>query len=79
MRHPFDSAARAPGIHVPALILVAANDTLIRPPRSRALAAAWGADAEVRTFEGRGHGDVHLAPGYDEAVRTFVARCLRAA
>ena len=78
MRHPFDSAARAPRIHAPALILVAANDTLIRPPRSQALAAVWGGPAEVRTFAGHGHGDVHLAPGYGEAVRQFVARCLEA-
>ena len=78
MRHPFDSLARAPRIDAPALVLIAANDTLIRPPRSQALAAAWGGPAEVRTYEGYGHGDVHLAPGYEEAVRAFVARCLRA-
>lgn len=78
MRHPFDSAARAPRIHAPALILVAANDTLIRPPRSQALAAAWGGPAEVRSFAGHGHGDVHLAAGYADAVRAFVTRCLRA-
>ena len=78
MRHPFDSTARAPGIHVPALILVAANDTLIHPARSKALAAAWGGPVEVRTFAGHGHGDVQLAAGYDEAVRAFANRCLRA-
>jgi hypothetical protein len=78
MRHPFDSVARAPGIQAPALILVAANDTLIRPPRSRALAAAWGGPAEVRTFAGYGHGDVQLAPGYDDAVKGFMSRCLQA-
>jgi dienelactone hydrolase len=77
LRHPFDSAARAPGIHAPALVLVGGDDTLIRPERSEALARAWGGPVERRTFAGYGHGDVHLAPGYEASVRDFTARVLR--
>jgi hypothetical protein len=78
LRHPFDSVSRAPRIAAPALILIAANDTLIRPPRSRALAAAWGGPVEVRTFEGHGHGDIEAAPRYEQAVREFTGRSLAA-
>jgi fermentation-respiration switch protein FrsA (DUF1100 family) len=76
LRHPFDSAARAPRITAPALILVAAQDTLIRPERSRALARAWGGPVDVRTYPGYGHGDIQLAEGYERDVRAFTGRSL---
>jgi fermentation-respiration switch protein FrsA (DUF1100 family) len=78
LRHPFDSAARAPRIHAPMLMLVGGDDTLIRPERSEMLARAWGGTVERRTFPGFGHGDVHLAPGYEDSVRDFTARVLQA-
>lgn len=76
MRHPFDSAARASQIQAPALVVIAAQDTLIRPARSQALAAEWAGPVEVRTFPGVGHGDVQTAPGYMQAVRESVGRWL---
>jgi fermentation-respiration switch protein FrsA (DUF1100 family) len=79
MRHPFDSVARAPRITAPALMLVGSGDSLVRPRRSQALAAAWGGSVEQRTFDGFGHGDVHLAPAYEPEIRDFADRCLRAA
>jgi len=78
MRHPFDSISRAPGIAVPVLVLVGADDTLIRPARSEALASRWGGPVERAVFAGHGHGDVHLAPHYETAVREFVQRALAA-
>jgi uncharacterized protein len=79
MRHPFDSAAVAPALRMPALILAASGDTLVRPERSERLAQAWGGPVERRTFEGYGHGDIDAAPGYPAGVRAFIDRCLRAA
>lgn len=78
MRHPFDSASRASRIQAPALVLIAAEDSLIRPARSHALAAQWAGPVEVRTFPGAGHGDVQAAPGYVQAVREFTGRWLAA-
>jgi pimeloyl-ACP methyl ester carboxylesterase len=74
MRHPFDSLAHASRIHVPALFLVASEDTLIRPAQSWRLADAWGGPVERRTFKGSGHNDVHMDPEYDGAIRAFLDR-----
>jgi len=78
MRNPFDSVARAPAIKAPALVLVAADDTLIRPERSENLASHWGGPVERATFAHHGHGDVQVAPGYESTVRGFVQRWLGA-
>lgn len=76
MRHPFDSAARAPKIRVPALILSGTADTLVRPHHSDKLAAAWGGPVERVKLEGFGHNDIDLNPGYAKAIRAFLDRCL---
>jgi uncharacterized protein len=75
MRHPFDSLARAPQVHVPALVLVGAADTLIPPSHSRRLADAWGGPVERVILEGTGHNDVHLHAAYAPAIRGFLERC----
>jgi uncharacterized protein len=75
MRHPFDSTARAGGLRMPALVLIAAEDTLVRPERAQRLAAAWGGPVEKHVFQGYGHGDIQLAPDYDRIVGTFLDRC----
>jgi hypothetical protein len=76
LRHPFDSAARAPKIHTPALILSGSADTLVRPHHSDKLAAAWGGPVERVKLEGFGHNDIDLHPGYAKAIRAFLDRCL---
>ena len=78
-RHPFDSAARAPGVRVPAQIFIAENDTLIPPSHSERLASLWGAPVERVRLSGRGHDDVMLDPGYATALRAFLAGCERTA
>ena len=75
MRHPFDSLARAPQVHVPALVLIAAGDTLIRPSHSQRLADAWGGPVDRVVLDGVGHNDVHLHPGYNRTLRDFLERC----
>ncbi len=76
MRHPFDSAARAPGIKVPALFFMGTADTLIPMAQSEALASLWGGPAEQIVFDGFGHNDIHVNPRYGSAIREFLDRCL---
>lgn len=74
MRHPFESIRYAPGISVPALMLVGSEDTLIKPAQSWRLADAWGGPVERRTFAGFAHGDLHMDPAYDRSIREFLDR-----
>jgi fermentation-respiration switch protein FrsA (DUF1100 family) len=74
MRHPFDSLARASGIHAPALFLVGSEDGLVTPAQSSRLADAWGGPVERRTFAGFGHNDIHMHPEYDRTIREFLDR-----
>lgn len=74
LRHPFDSAARAPRLRMPALFLMGSGDTLIPPRHSQRLAALWGGPAERVTFEGFGHNDISLNPRYAATIREFLDR-----
>jgi hypothetical protein len=76
MRHPFESLAHAPKLRVPALFLVGEADDIIPMRHSERLADAWGGPAERVRFAGFGHNDLGMHPGYDEAMRAFLARCL---
>ena len=74
IRHPFDSLAVAPNVHIPVLVLMGGADTLIPPAHSEALAAAWGGKAERVVLKGFGHNDLDVPPAYDAAIRDFLAR-----
>jgi fermentation-respiration switch protein FrsA (DUF1100 family) len=74
LRHPFDSLAVAPKVHLPALVIMGDTDTLIPPAHSEALAAAWGGKAERVVMKGFGHNDLSLTPAYDAAIRDFLER-----
>jgi fermentation-respiration switch protein FrsA (DUF1100 family) len=74
LRHPFDSAAPAPTIRVPLLMLTGTADTIIAPHHSERLAAAWGGPVERQAFERFGHNDLDLHPGYGAAIRAFLDR-----
>jgi pimeloyl-ACP methyl ester carboxylesterase len=76
LRHRFDSAARAPGLRVPLLVLVGEADTLIAPHHSERLAAAWGGPVERVNLPGFGHNDLDLHPRYAQALRAFLDRHL---
>jgi uncharacterized protein len=75
MRHPFDSARVAPSVKAPALMLVGEADAIVPPRLSDALAAVWGGKVERVGFEGFGHNDLGLHPGYGSAIRAFLDRC----
>lgn len=76
MRHPFDSTSRAGNIKVPALVLIAAEDTIIPPRHAERLAAAWGGPVERVAFAGRGHNDLFTDPDYGAAIAGFLDRQL---
>ena len=73
IRHPFDSARRAPAIHAPLLVLLGDEDTIVRPALSRRLAGLWGGPAAVVSVRGD-HNDLRMDPRHDEAVREFLSR-----
>jgi fermentation-respiration switch protein FrsA (DUF1100 family) len=75
LRHPFDSAALAPQIRIPALVLIAEQDNIIPRRHSERLAERWGGSVERRYFAGFGHNDLDLNPAYDAAIRGFLLRC----
>ena len=76
MRHPFDSLAHAPQLKIPALVLIGATDNIIPAEQSERLAAAWGGPVERARFEGFGHNDLGVNPGYNAAIRAFLGRCV---
>jgi uncharacterized protein len=75
MRHPFDSAALAPQLKMPALILMGGSDTLIPPRHSERLASLWAGPVQKLSFEGFGHNDINMNPRYDAAIQSFLASC----
>ena len=75
LRHPFDSAARAPSVKVPLLVLVGEADEMIPPRHSARLAALWGGPVERVGFPGFGHNGLQMNPAYGTAVRAFLERC----
>ena len=76
LRHPFDSAAHAPQLRLPALFLMGDNDTLIPKHHSERLASLWGGPAERVSFAGFGHNDLDMNPRYAAAIHAFLDRCL---
>jgi len=72
LKHPFDSAARAPAIKIPALVLMGRQDTIIPNPRSNRLVQLWGGAIETVIIENVGHNDIQLAPQYWEAINRFL-------
>jgi fermentation-respiration switch protein FrsA (DUF1100 family) len=76
LRHPFDSSARAPRVHAPALILMGSADTTVPARHSERLASQWGGPVERVTFEGFGHNDIDINPRYAATIREFLDRFL---
>lgn len=75
LRHPFDSAARAPKLTMPALILMGGADELIPKRHSERLAGLWAGPVQQQSLEGFGHNDLSLSPRYAAAIHAFLDRC----
>ncbi|MBF0460878.1 MAG: dienelactone hydrolase family protein [Magnetococcales bacterium] len=72
LKHPFDSVARAPSIHVPLLALMASDDTIVPVRHSQRLIAAWGGPHQERVLPGVNHDSIALSVGYHDAIREFL-------
>ncbi len=74
LRHPFDSIALAPTLHLPTQILLAQQDLLIPPAHGARLAAAWGTPVQPFLLPGANHHDILLHPRFWLDVRGFLAQ-----
>jgi len=72
LKHPFDSASRAPGIRVPLLALAGARDGIIPPAHSRKLVAAWGGPKRLIELPEAGHNDLPGTPQFWPAIEGFL-------
>lgn len=76
LRHPFDAAAAAPKVKVPALVISGGTDTIIPAEYSERLAAAWGGGVERLLLPDRGHNDLEGDAHYATAIAAFLDRHL---
>lgn len=72
LRDRYDAAAWLARYGGPLLILRAGNDAVIPPRHTDRLIAAWPHTPEVVDFPQAGHNDIHLQPGYAEALSSFL-------
>ena len=72
LKHRFDSIARAPGIKVPLLCLVASDDRVIPRVHSERLYAAWGGKKQWQAIPHTAHDDIAGEPGYWTAIAEFL-------
>jgi len=74
LRDRYDSAARAPAVTAPVLVVIAAEDEIIPRQRAEALVAAFDPTrVQVVIEAGVGHNTLDFAPGYLRAVSAFLA------
>lgn len=74
LRNRFDSLARAPHLHVPALFLPAAHDHIVPPAHARRLYEAWAGPRIWRLLPRVGHNDIQASPDYWPTVRDFLSQ-----
>jgi pimeloyl-ACP methyl ester carboxylesterase len=73
LKHPFDSAALAPDINIPALVLIGRQDTIIPSQHAIRLSEVWGGPVDTVMIEGVGHNDIQLGHRYWEAINSFLS------
>jgi len=73
LRDRYDSAALAPSVSAPVLVVVAADDEIIPRERSEALAAAFApGQAALAVIARTGHNSLDLSPDYLRTVQQFL-------
>lgn len=72
LRHPFNSIALAPTLHLPTQILLAEHDQLIPIAHGSRLAAAWGTPVQPNVLPGANHHDILLHPRFWATVSVFL-------
>lgn len=76
LRHPFDAAALAASVKVPALMISAERDLVIPPEYSERLATIWGGPVDRLSIRDRGHNDLESDPRYFATIAAFLDRHL---
>ena len=76
LKHPFDSFSLAPQINIPALGLIAENDMLISPERSKTLLSAWKGPSRWVLIPNTNHIDIPEGKYYWESIQEFLAQLL---
>lgn len=74
LHHPFDSASRAPMLHLPALVFIAGQDRIVPPKHAEDLVTIWGGDKEVHRYADAGHGNLPRDARFDPTVNDFLRR-----
>lgn len=72
LRHPFDSASRAPQISAPLLCIAAARDEVIPVVHARRLFDAWGGPKRWMVLEEAGHNTTDSHPLFWQSVTDFL-------
>ena len=72
LKHPFDSAALAPQIKAPLLVLSGGRDRLIPSANSKRLVDAWAGPSQWQTIVGTGHNDIQTGARYWPRMREFL-------
>ena len=72
IRHPFDSAVLAPGLHIPALFVVAERDEIIPPTHAQHLADSWGGSTRWVSIDGATHNSIGEQPDYWKSIDDFL-------
>jgi len=72
LKHRFDSIARAPGIKLPLLCLVASDDRVIPRRHSERLYAAWGGAKQWREIGPADHDSIAGEPDYWRSIAAFL-------
>jgi pimeloyl-ACP methyl ester carboxylesterase len=74
MRDRYESAAKAPAIRVPVLVVIAGADEIIAPRRSQALVEAFAPGrARAVVLPGATHNSIDLFPQYIDSLARFIA------
>ncbi|HKU87720.1 MAG TPA: alpha/beta hydrolase [Casimicrobiaceae bacterium] len=72
LRHRFDAASLARGIHAPMLALVGDADTIVSPARSRALFDAWAGPKTWQVITGANHNDLGASAVFWDSIAAFL-------
>ena len=72
LKHPFDSASRAPRIQAPLLAIAGGRDRIIPPAHSRKLVEVWGGPKRFVELGEADHNDISGAPKYWPAIDGFL-------
>jgi len=72
LRHRFNAASLARGIHAPMLALVGDADPIVSPARSRALFDAWAGPKTWQVIAGANHNDLGAHTAFWDSVVAFL-------